>query len=331
MSFSEFDLVRYFRRRTTLSGSRIICGIGDDCAVTPGRCGRFNLFTTDALVENVHFDRLHFSFYEIGCKAMASALSDIAAMGGRPLYALVSLGIPEYLAKKHVFDLYDGISSVAKHYRTGIVGGNISRSAVLWASLTIVGEVEKNNCKFRNGARVRDGIFVTGRIGSSAMGLCMLEKRKKNPAVFIKAHKKPRPRLPEGIFLGRQKGVSSMIDISDGLLADLGHVLEESNCGARVIFDRIPTAGGLSALAEKNGVSFSDLVLSGGEDYELLFTVNPKEEKNIFYKAQKKGYRLSKIGVIVEKNMGLEVLDSAGKKIRMRRKGFDHMACKNGF
>lgn len=280
---SEFDLIHQLRKKI---GNK---KIGDDCAAMPGRPGYFFLLSTDAFVEGVHFQKIPFK--KAGEKSAVAALSDISAMGGTPLYLLISLGLPSGFSEKKVQEFYDGLLKVSRQCGVAIVGGNITRSRQFWASITVVGEVRRGECKFRKGAKPGDEIYVTGPLGKAAVG----------GYTSI-----PIPRLREGRFLGRIKAVTAMIDVSDGLLADLGHILEESGCGALLCYDKIPKARGA-----KPG-----LVLSGGEDYELLFTARPGFER----KLERKFF---KIGMITRKK-GLKVLDKEGKEIRLKRKGYDH-------
>lgn len=285
---SEFDLIGVLRKKI---GNK---KIGDDCAAVPGRPGFYFLLTTDAFVEKVHVDFRKMTPENVGKKCAGAALSDIAAMAGTPLYLLVSLGLPVSFSEKKVKQFYDGLLKVTKRAGAEIVGGNITRSPVFWADITVVGEVKKNECKFRNGARVGDGIYVTGPLGGAALS---------------GYRKIPEPRLAFGRFLGKIREVTSLIDVSDGLAADLGHLLEESSLGAVIFYEQIPKA------ASKPG-----LVLSGGEDYELLFTARPAVE-------QKLAGKFFKIGVMT-KGKGLKIFDRRGKEMRLKKKGYDHFGCR---
>lgn len=325
MDLTEFQLIKRIQQGVHISNKKVICGIGDDCAVVSEKDGMFELITTDCLVESVHFDLKYFTAQEVGMKAMAVSLSDIAAMGGTPLYALVSLGIPEKFTAEWVLNFYEGAGKITREFNVSIIGGNTSRSTgTFWASLEILGEVSSDYCKFRSGALPGDGIYVTGPIGSSAMGLFLLKKDKSTESVFVRSHKTPHPRIETGQFLGKSKGVSSLVDISDGLLADLEHILEQSSVGAHVYFEQIPREGDLENLAKKNNLPLSEIMLSGGEDYELLFTVKEESEKSFVNRTKTKGIDVFKIGTIADKKDGLKVFGKKGKELVVKKKGYDH-------
>lgn len=320
----EFELIRQIQRKVGPPTSSVICGIGDDCAVLPGRPGMLNLITTDAVVEGRHFYRPFFTPQEIALKAVGTAVSDIAAMGGKPQFIVLSLGLPKKGASTFVKKFYDGMRSACRKWDVSVIGGNLTASKTLWISTTVIGEVARENCKFRSGARPGDAIYVTGPLGSAAMGLFLHQRRKKIPNTFARAQKTPAPSLTEGAFLGRFRGVTSMIDISDGLVADLSHILTASSVGAVVEWQRIPLHPQLESLARKNGFSIYDLVLSRGEDYELLFTVRANGEKDLLKKAAATNLRLFKIGRVTPSRNSLHVLDRERNRIKTSRKGYDH-------
>lgn len=319
----EFEFIRRIQSKLGSPAPSVIRGIGDDCAVLPGRTGIFTLLTTDAIVEGRHFYRPFFKPFEIGLKAMATSVSDIAAMGGQPLHVLISLGLPKKGASTFVGKFYDGVRSACRRWNLSVIGGNLTASNTLWISTTVIGEVRRGNCKFRSGARPGDGIYVTGPLGSAAMGLFLHRHGKKIPNVFARAQKTPKPRLKEGLFLGNISAVTSMIDISDGLLADLSHILDASHVRAVVEWKKIPRHPQLELLATKYGFSIHDLVLSRGEDYELLFTVRPAAEKDLLRRGIVRGFRFVRIGTIV-KGGGLRILNPDGKILRKKSIGYDH-------
>lgn len=323
MKTSEFELIDKLHKILPSIKKPMIRGIGDDCAVLDTGKKEYLLLSTDSSVENVHFNLTTFSFYDIGIKAMSSALSDIAAMGGKVVTALVSLGISKKQTEKNILDLYKAFSDLGKKFSFTIGGGNISRSETFWVDITVVGSVLKNNIKCRSGAKVGDLIFVSGPLGSSALGLALLNK---NQAPFFeKAHKNPTPRLDISLFLSKQKAVTSLIDISDGLLADLGHILETNNLGAEIIKKDIPVHSNFFKISEKNKIKNPiDLVLCGGEDYELLWTVSKNKEKYFMQKCKKSGFEFYKIGQVTSKKTGLKIFDNAKNTINISKKGHDH-------
>jgi len=300
---SEFSLIKSISSKIGSVSNRVHTGIGDDCAVIPFDDKRYQLLTTDALVENVHFDLKYFSLEDVGYKSLAVNLSDIAAMGGIPRQALVSLGIPETLPENDVLKIYNGMLPLAQKFAVDIVGGNVSRSTQgLWISITLVGEVAKTHCKLRNGAHAGDHIYVTGSLGQAAYHFGVEPSTRQ---------KRPVPRLEVGQFLGSLSFVSAMMDISDGLSSDLAHLLEAS---------RVP---GAIIEKEKLGTAPIDDILNGGEDYELLFTV-PGPQKSDFEKcAKESGYNFYQIGILTDEK-GLFLLQE-NRKTPIISKGYDHL------
>lgn len=325
MNLSEFQLIAKIQQQVIPHSPQVICGVGDDCAVVEKGGGFSILLTTDCVVEKIHFEPKFFTPFEVGKKAFAASLSDIAAMGGTPKYALITLGIPAATADKWIDELYTGFLQEAQSFNVSIVGGDISRSPHgFWASLTQIGDVESRHCKFRKGAKKGDLIYVTGPLGSSALGFHLLKKGKTNESPYVRAHKTPRARIGAGQFLGKETGVTSMIDLSDGLLQDLGHILDQSHVGAELQFNRIPRERDFELLAHEYKLSSSDLVLGGGEDYQLLFTVDQALEADIQQRAHKVGFKFYPIGTIVDKEEGLKVFDANGIELKKAKKGFDH-------
>jgi thiamine-monophosphate kinase len=232
---------------------RVLTGVGDDCAVLRGE-GAFLLFKTDAVVEGVHFS-LHERPELIGRKALARALSDLAAMGGSPLAAVVTLGVPKDASVRRLRAIYRGIERVAKKYRVNLVGGETTRARALFLNVALLGECRGYRPVLRSGARAGDLIFVTGRLGAT---------RARRHLVF-------EPRLAEGQWLARHKLASSLMDLSDGLGADLPRLARASGVHFQLDHAAIPRARGATLPA-----AFND-----GEDYELLFTATPSRAKTL--------------------------------------------------
>lgn len=309
---SEKKIVSLIKSLCPLVGS-VICGIGDDCAVIQENKNFLTLWTTDALVFGVHFDATY-SATDIGHKLLAVNLSDIAAMGGKPLHALVSMGLPKNLDSRWIKNFYKGLNLLARPIHVSIVGGNLSQSPNLWLDLSLQGCVRKNHVKYRHGAKIGDLIYVTGPLGRATCGLHFPETK------FVKYLRKPRPRVAEGIFLGSQKAVTSMIDISDGLVSDLNEILSSSSVGAEIGWNQIPVDPAMGRLISDRDM-LERLVLAGGEDYELLFTVNTNLEKKFLVQAAQKGFNFYRIGKIQKK--GLRIMNGK-RKIRLQQTGFDH-------
>lgn len=249
------------------SRADVVQGIGDDVAVVEmGK--KFLLITTDILIEDIHFERSWIDPYRLGEKALAVNLSDIAAMGGIPKYFLVSLGLPKTLPFSFVSLFYRGLKEMARRFQVDLIGGDTSLAQKIIINICLIGEGKKGDLLFRNGAKVGDDLYVSGTLGDAALGLKILQDKgaKRKSRGLINKHLSPTPRIELGQTLGRKKIASAMIDVSDGLLSDTLHILEESKVGARIWEDRIP----LSTLYRRWGPPYSKdpyrIALAGGED-----------------------------------------------------------------
>lgn len=276
------------------------------------------MITTDALVEDVHFTRDRFTGFQIGHRALASNLSDIAAMGARPVLATIALGIPPGVAPESVLEVYEGVAALAKRTKTAIAGGDIVRSEKLLLSITIVGEVRQSNLKRRSGARARDIVAVTGELGASRAGL----EGSDAPDALAK-HRTPEPRLREGQWLAAGTSVHAMMDLSDGVAKDLPRMAAASGLGA--VVESLPIAPSARDMARACGQEARDYALAAGEDFELLVAVAPRAFAHLANRFQKRfGYTLSAIGTMVE---GGGVSMSSGKEtVPLPACGWDHLA-----
>ncbi|HLC50428.1 MAG TPA: thiamine-phosphate kinase [Candidatus Nanoarchaeia archaeon] len=311
-NLGEFGIIKKIREKT-YSSKEVIAGIGDDAAVLEFNKKQFLLYTTDALVENVHFSLKYFKPWQIGAKSIEQNASDIAAMGGVPTYAVVSLMLPENLDTKFVDELYSGINKTAKKYHISIIGGNISKSKEVIMSISMLGIVEKKYIALRKGAKKGDYILCSGNVGKSAAGLELLKKNKKGAS--IKNHLEPKCRL--GLARKLVKiGINSMIDVSDGIASEITHICNESGVGAIVYADKIPISKNTINDAKLLGKNSLDFALYGGEDFELLFTAPKSKIK----KLTKLG--ASVIGEIADKKNGIKLIKN-NKEIKLR-KGFEH-------
>ncbi len=293
-NLGEFGLINRIRKLIKTDSS-VVKGTGDDCAVLKFDRNKYQLFTCDMIVENTDFT-LKDSPYLIGRKAIAISVSDIAACAGLPRYCLVSLGMSKDTSVEFIDKLMKGMLSLAKKYNINLVGGDISRARQLTIDVSMLGIVEKKNLTLRSGAKIGDIIFVTGELGGSILG----------------KHLRFIPRLKEARFLVKNFKVNSMIDISDGLTQDLGHILEESLKGAIIYEDLIPISKQARNLNE---------ALYMGEDFELLFTMSHTESRRLLAKA-KNNFRA--IGEITDKTYGLRLVDKRGKEKIIKPKGFQH-------
>jgi thiamine-monophosphate kinase len=318
----EFGLIDLLARIAPQGGPehRILVGIGDDAAAWRGDDSAV-LATTDAMVEGVHF-ATGTPWWELGWKALAVNLSDIAAMGGEPRYALVNLSLPGETEVEDVAQLYRGMADLANKHRVAIVGGNITGAPVVMIAVTVIGRGLKEGLLRRSAAVPGDRIAVTGHLGSAAAGLKVLTGNLKlapeTSASLRKAHVQPEPRIPEGQVLVRQ-GVRAAIDISDGLIADLGHVCAASKVGASVRVNTAPIHPQVQGAFGKDALG---LALTGGEDYELLFTAGERIMEQVRASIGAKR-PVTVIGEITE-GTGVVLLGDDGKPYHIDGHGWDH-------
>jgi thiamine-monophosphate kinase len=318
----EFGLIERLRHRLATTQNAVV-GIGDDAAVLQPTRGHVLLVTADALVEDTHFRCSWISPDDLGWKSLACNLSDIAAMGGRPTHAVVSLALPPDLQVEFVEAMYRGMRTLAKAHGVGIVGGDLVKSPeALMISITVVGEARPAHVVLRSGAKVGDAILVTGALGASSAGLALLESGKPVPRALLpaaRAHVRPTPRVQEGQVLGASGRVTSMIDVSDGLAGDLAHICEESRVGARVALERVPVAPACTAVTKMIGGDAIAMALSGGEDYELLFTCAPKDVERLTRLVKRTtGTAVTEIGHIVAARLGLRLVLRDGRSRDLR-------------
>ena len=303
------------------SWQRLRIGIGDDAAVW--QCSSpVQLATTDSLVQDTHFDLDITGWWELGWKAIAVNLSDIAAMGGIPEYALISLAIPGELEADCISSLYQGMVQIANQFGIAIAGGNIASASKVTITVTILGSLEDKSALTRSAAMPGDQIAVTGYPGLSAAGLRMLKQKLNFDAETTKllkqAHLQPMPRVKEGQILLRQ-GVRAAIDVSDGLIADLTHVCKASRVSARIKENLIPVHPAAQANFKAD---CQQLALTGGEDYELLFAASSQV---IARTEQAISCPVTVIGEITEGLPGqVTLVNAAGKSIPWQQAGWEH-------
>ena len=324
-TIGEFGIIKRLRTRHAGKSPEILKGIGDDAAALKIK-SQITLITTDMLLEEIHFDLSFTTFYQLGYKILAVSISDILAMGGKPRYFLLGMGLPATCLARDIDELYSGIMNLAKKFKVVVIGGDTCASPKgLVLSGTLLGEA--NGIITRSGARPGDAIFVTDTLGDSAMGLSLLNKLKiKNPRprslphlfgtnlkasspyirTLIKKHLMPEPKALE-----KTSGITSMIDVSDGLLMDLSHICNESNAGALIYLDKIPISKELALAAKKMGTDPLKFALKGGEDYILLFTA-PSDIK----------INAVRIGEIIKK--GRFLVDGRGSKTPFKAEGYEH-------
>jgi thiamine-monophosphate kinase len=300
--------------------NQLIIGIGDDAAAWRGNAA-IQLATVDAMIQDVHFSLDTITWQELGWKSLAINLSDIAAMGGVPQYALIALGLPEDTEVAAVTGIYEGMIVLARQSKVSIAGGNISRSPVISITITVLGSSPNNKVLKRSAARPGETIAVTGYPGSAAAGLEILKNKKefaKDDIYLREAFVHPIPRLAEGQWLVKH-GVSTAIDTSDGLLADLRHVCEASQVGARVDTVKVPIH---TAVRDNFGERALELALSGGEDYELLFTARDEIIERL---KTEMTCPVTGIGKITAAPPGeIDLRDAEGRTVSIDRTGWTH-------
>lgn len=328
MKISEFEFIKQVKKNLATLPKDFICGIGEDCAVVKKDNDSVFLISTDCLIEKIHFDFKYFSFFELGKKALSVNLSDIAAMAGKPLYVFVTLGIPGHYHENLLYDFYAGLEQVSQEFGAAIIGGDTSLSRQdFFVSLTVIGVAKNDEYKLRSMARPGDGIYVSGPLGSAALGLKLLQKNKATAvSKFVQAHKNPRPRLYLSEILATQKEVHAVIDLSDGLLQDLQHILESSKVSAKILLETLPYDTDFISTCEKVKCDPEELLLAGGEDYQLLFTMDDHALASLQEKLNRKKIPIFRIGEIVstdEKSPQLQVFKE-DRLLSLKDYGFDH-------
>ena len=291
----EFGLIDVIKKMARAKEG-VIQGIGDDCAVVEHDRDNYMLLTSDMLIEGVDFLKRD-DPYLVGSKSISASISDIAACGGLPSYALVSLGLPPNTDLKFVRNMYRGMGHWAKKYYINIVGGDISRSGKMVINVTMAGFVEKNRLTLRSAARAGDIIFVTGMLGAASLDrrrLCIL------------------PRLEEARYLVTNYKMGAMIDLSDGLFQDLKHITDESGVGALIYQDAVPLYKRASDFLKE---------VSRGEDYELLFTLPLTEARKLNASSF---VNYTPIGNVMNRKFGLRLIDDRCREKAIKPAGFRH-------
>lgn len=316
---SEFDFIDALRQRARASGQSLVAGIGDDAAVLRSTPGKETVITADLLVEDIDFRRTTTPPYLLGHKALAVSLSDIAAMGARPLWSMISIGVPEDVWQTDFVErLYDGLLDLANRYGVQLIGGDTSRTNERIVIDSIVsGECTAKMAVMRSGARPGDQIFVTGSLGAAAAGLRLIERgahlaeqnladddSQKLDHVLLR-QLRPEPRVGWGIVLGEERLATSMIDLSDGLSSDLNHLCTASNVGALIDSALLPVDDRVTELCGRRALDPLQLALHGGEDFELLFTVKPEAVARLPKRVD--GVEIKRIGEITESARGVRV------------------------
>lgn len=325
---SEEDIIRLVQSLAGVSKDELWVGIGDDAAVL-NLGGRGFCVTTDLLVEGVHFDLSYAGPHDLGWKAMAANLSDLAAMGARPRWGLLSLGLPPRPQRRLVESILGGVMEMCRRHDLTLVGGDTVRSPQIVINLCLIGAVETKAPALRSGARPGDAVCVTGPLGSSAAGLAWLKSGgaagDEQAAWAVAAHLRPEPRVAAGRALAQSERVHAMMDLSDGLASDLARLCAASQVGARVEENLLPLAQGAVGLAASLQADPIQWALTGGEDFELLITCAPGNVELLAELAadSQKGVSLCRVGEIT-RGRGVVLAKADGSEEEITLKGFDH-------
>ena len=282
----EFEFIDRIHHGCLVRPADVLKGIGDDAAVFRGQGEQTMLLTTDMLVERIHFSRKTIGGFDLGRKALAVNLSDIAAMGGTPLDAFVSIAVPDTCTLDFLDAFYRGLKSLAKDCRVNILGGDTTRSKTdLIVNICLTGCAAESRVLYRHTAQKGDVIYATGCLGDSRAGLVLLQHDSTSDAAqypdLVHAHLRPKAFLEEGRFLATQPGVHAAIDVSDGLSSDIAHIAQQSHVGVRIFKDKIPVSAQLARFCGRFDFDPIEMALAGGEDYVLLVTVSPDTAKDV--------------------------------------------------
>jgi thiamine-monophosphate kinase len=329
MSFhrsNEDSILKRISERSRITLDRmgreaLVRGIGDDAALFRPQKGRQTILTCDWFLEGTHFLREKHPPDSVGWKCLARALSDIAAMGGKPRCSLLSLALPASLTGRWLNEFLGGLRRVSAKFQCPLAGGDTTCREEILINVTVVGEVQPGRAVLRSGARPGDLVYVSGRLGEADMGLRLLKRRKgpasRNP--LTKKHLYPEPRLALGQWLAANGMVTAMMDLSDGLSSDLPRLCVASEVGARVTAAKIPTVQS-SARNFKSGADPLHLALNGGDDYELLFTVPSNRAK--FLSRSFRSIPLTPIGVVTSGKQ-IVLADEHGREYPLHARGWD--------
>jgi thiamine-monophosphate kinase len=326
----EFALIRRLAARLPRYRDDVRAAVGDDVAVLaldPGTCG---LATCDIQVEGVHFLRELITPFQLGRRAAAINLSDIAAKGGTPEHFLVSLALPIDLEVSWVESLYDGLVEEASRHGADVVGGNLSRTdGPIMVDVFLMGKVRVEEVVFRSGARPGDVVLVTGWLGDAAAGLALLRHgtgdAREEWQLLREAYLTPTARVSEGRAIATSGCATSMIDLSDGLSSDVGHICDQSWVGVRLFAERLPISHAARHVAAVSGREDWSLALEGGEDYELCLTVPAGAEEEVAAQVQEQtGTELTCVGEILKQEAGRWVVLPDGSEVPLKPEGWNH-------
>jgi len=327
----EFALIGHLTKKMRTYGNSVVLGIGDDAAAFRAADGKYILVTCDMLVDGHHFWRDRITPEQLGHKALAVSLSDIAAMGGVPRYALLSVGWPTDVDVDYAEGIYHGIEKLAAIHGVFIIGGDTVSAPQLILDVTVIGDMDDDPVT-RTGAQTGHLFAVTGSLGASAAGLALLQNGTTGEAILSAAslqalllsHLMPQPRVKEGAVLVKTGPPSAMIDISDGLASEIHHICEGSGVGAEIDITSLPVHGRTRKAGEFLGKDYLNWALYGGEDYELLVTLAEENAMIVQKELCALDVDFTIIGKVMAKEKGVKLLLGDGKAVDLEKKGFDH-------
>ena len=328
----EFELIERIKRIINDAGQStnlLVHGIGDDAAVfRPPEPGYEMLATCDTMVEGYHYLKEHITPFETGRRAMVMNISDIGAMGGEPLYALVTLGLASSESVNDIEEIYRGFIKELKPSGATIIGGNISKiDGSPFIDITLIGKVKKEFKVLRSGAGPGDAVMVTGCPGKSAAGYWIIYNKipgSEEYKTLIESYIRPQHRAREGHALALSGKITSMIDISDGLSGDLLHICEKSLVGVEIKEEMLPSCEALEAVSILSKKRKEDFILGASDDYELLFTCFPEDTDAVSSILSEYGCPVTHIGEIVPPEQGITVISKDGEVRPLLKKGWDH-------
>ncbi len=332
----EFQLIQSISRGFSRGGIRPTVGIGDDAAVLELPSPTQIVISTDLMIEHIHFNRTTSTFYDIGYKAAAVNLSDIAAMGATPTSILVAIALPPHLNHQDWKELYRGLAVPCKAQKVQLIGGDTSSSpSVLFIAITILGRIKPGQSLTRSGAKAGDIIYVSGTLGDSAAGLEYLHHQKHpvkvstllQPIKFlVRRHLQPTPRIGLGQMLSTHGFASAALDLSDGLSGDLTHLCRQSRVGALIHHSHIPLSTHMVTYAAQKNMPPLTWALHGGEDYELLFTVPPTYRRRLEQAVKTLRLPITAIGVVQPRRVGIRIEDSDGSIHPLLPRSYEHFS-----
>jgi len=327
----ELPLIERLARIVGRTRPDVVVGIGDDTAALDLGGKDLVLLTVDSQVEGAHFLRDRTPARSLGRRLLAVNLSDIAAMGGRPTHALVSLVLPSELEAEWLEEIYQGIGEEADRFGVAVVGGNVARSpSGIVLDLALVGQVARDRVLTRGGAQLGDAVLVTGSLGVAAAGLALIERPELRlpPAereTLTARHFVPIPRVREGSVIAASGLATAMVDLSDGLGSDIGHVCDRSEVGVRIYTEKLPIPPAVRRVAELTGQTPWELALFGGEDFELCFTAPASAAETIADRVVKEtGTPVAMVGEILAAGSGRRLVLPSGQEVLLEPKGWRH-------